>query len=108
MSCDAKWYICNCGSDFSRIDYVSHANNGNSGHFYRGRCCKTIDGVIEMVANGHPVCCIGKPYASLQEECHRRSHMQFIVLAMNAIETTPTIVETKQTQKMKRATHRDF
>ena len=44
MSCDAKWYICNCGSDFSSYDrledhIVSHANNGNSGHYYRGRCC---------------------------------------------------------------------
>ena len=44
MSCNAKWYICNCGSDFSSYDrledhIVSHANNGNSGHYYRGRCC---------------------------------------------------------------------
>ena len=34
----------------------------------------TIDGVIEMVANGHPVCCIGKPCGDTcidaNEECH--------------------------------------
>ena len=24
MSCDAKWYICNCGSDFSSYDRLSY------------------------------------------------------------------------------------
>ena len=31
MSCDAKWYICNCSDCYDRLEdhIVSHANNGN-------------------------------------------------------------------------------
>ena len=53
------------------------------------------DGVIEMVANGHPVCCIGKRgiLASLQmKNLTEEAVLIQIVLAMNAIETTPTSV----------------
>jgi hypothetical protein len=44
MSCQPNRYICNCTADFPTYwqledHIVEHANNKNSGHYYKGRCC---------------------------------------------------------------------